>query len=348
MSASRHNGAPERRNLEVGKGLVWGKVAIIGLVVALALLVPARVWAIANADTFTIVTARAYGSTLQSGDILLVVHYDIDYDWSLPTGIETATEAYLGHYYDASASSVRRSTAPFLYVRSGYGQGVMSIYLNPTDVTTYGITWGDPDSAQITGNPSLFPAPQSLFKTIDWRVQTNPASTLVSDIRTAANNLENRSEWSGAGVDLILGDFLQAAGKDYFTSAIPNLKTMAPGVFSGAITNPDFTEREHGSSYADTLENFFGGSALDGAFDSWATWWNLPVIMLKSMMTLLVAVVAIVFVVRWTNEPVAAIPVIGVVLAAGALLGTVALQLVAVVGFFGLLLISWNLWLKRA
>ena len=53
--------------------------------------------AIAPPDTFTQITARAYGSMQQTGDITLLIHYNIDYAGSLPA--ESATDTIMAVSY---------------------------------------------------------------------------------------------------------------------------------------------------------------------------------------------------------------------------------------------------------
>ena len=75
--------------------------------------------AIAPPDTFTQITARAYGSMQQTGDITLLIHYNIDYAGSLPA--ESATDTIMAAWADSSAGSIVRVAAPVNYVASGYG-----------------------------------------------------------------------------------------------------------------------------------------------------------------------------------------------------------------------------------
>ena len=305
---------------------------------------PMVVFAIDQADTFNIVSARAYGAVIETGDILVVVHYDIDYT-SVPT--ETASQAYLGYYSDVSATPTQRiSTAPFVYVRSGYGQGVMSLYLSVANVSSWGITWGDSDNAQIAGNPAYFASPQVLNRAIEWRIQTASASTLEGDLRGIANTLETQSEWSGA--DLISGGNLTTTGEDYFTNAIPNLRSMAPDLFTGSLENPDFGERTHGTSYQDSLDTFWDGSALASNWDNLASWFNLPVNMVTTMVVIGLAIGVGVWAQAQSGEALVTLPVISVVLVGGTLINWVPVQLTAILGFFGLMVIAFALWLKRA
>lgn len=311
---------------------------------ALLAIWPSTAFAIDQADTFTMLSARAYGQAIETGDILLVIHYDIDYV-VIPS--ETAEQAFLGHYADASASPTQRvSTSPRVQVNSGYGQGVMSLYMSRAEVTSFGITWADGDAAQIAGNPAFFADPQLLNLLIEWRAETDSATILENDIRDIANILEVQTEWSG--VDLISDQTLTDTGEDYFVNSIPNLRTMAPDLFVGSLGAPAFIERTHGSSYQDALNEFWVGSALEDNWDSLADWWNLPVNMVTSMAVITLAVIVGAWAQRTSGESLVTLPAMGVVLIGGTLVDWVPLQFTAVLGFFGLLVISYALWLKRA
>ena len=314
-------------------------------------LLPARVWAIEPADTFSIISARAYGSLLATDDVLLVIHYDIAYE-DCPDSRgehecpeETATEAYLGAYYDDSAGVTRVSAAPVYFVVSGYGQGVMSVYLNPTDVDDWDITWGDEDAARISGNPTLFTLPPKLDTDIVWRDSDDAGTTLATDVRAIATTLENRPEW--AGVSLRFGDRLEPDGEDYFESAIPNLRLMAPDLFAGSIINPDFIERDHGDSYANDLMDLWDDSGIENQFEDLADSLQQPVSMVSTAFVLVIGLIAAVWAAKLTGNGLVTIPVLAIVIAAGTLIGFVPMVLTGSIGFMAALTVGFVLFLKR-
>ena len=300
--------------------------------------------ALANADTFNIVSANSYSGAVEAGDLLLVIHYDINYNSCCPA--ETANEAFLGSYFDLSGSLVLRSSAPFVEVNSGYGQGVMSAYFTASDVTDFGIACADGDFARITGNPAVFPSPQTLDKLITCGASSDPATQIATDIRAIANLLEQRTEW--AGVSLISGTLLQTSGEAYFDSAIPNLRTIAPALFQGSFETPDFIEDDPGTSYRSTLQDFFDGSAFATVFDGTASWVNLSVMMTKFIFWMGLTFAAAAFVMAKTQQGVTGFPVFGVLIPTGVLMGMIDLQFAALIGSLGVVVIVWVLFLKRA
>lgn len=257
--------------------------AIAVLVVLLAALTPGVARAIADPDTRSIVAARGYGDVLETGDILLVIWYHVDYN-TLPS--ETARQSFLGRYVDDSGQPMREA-APYVYVRSGYGQGVVSVYFNAADASSRAITHGESAQASLVGNPGLFASPWMLTTAVTWRTRGSQAM-LEDDIADIADALEQRSEWSTVNLISVLSGHrvLASAGEDYFENAIPNLRRMAPNLFSTSLASADFIERTYSQSYVQTLENTFSSTRFDNIFASWASWWNIPQNVLESLVFL--------------------------------------------------------------
>ena len=319
------------------------KALVVGGLLAL---LPGVVSAAPHADTFSIVRAYGYGSVLENGDTLLLVQYHIDYNDPSP-GIpsETASEAFFVHYNDVSEGEIRRSAAPFVFVRSGYGQGLAAVYMDSADTTGFSITYQDADEAIIGGNPAVFADPQDLRTLIEWRA-TSSQATLETDIRLIADSLEERSEWSG--VDLIAGQLLQASGESYFEAVVVNLRTMAPAIFSGAIINPDFSERTFTTSTEAQLQRLFDNSRFEGMWTNLASWLSLPEMMVEFLFAATIAIIVWFFAWKMTGNQGVGLPVVAVVLLGSALLGWVQLQLIAILGFMAILSLAFVLFFKRA
>ena len=296
---------------------------------------------IAAPDTLDQKSARTYGSVGEAGDILLLVHYEIDYA-VLPA--DPANETFLNMYNDVSLGYGIKAATPYVYVNSGYGEGAISIYLDATEAA--GITWGDADTSKLLGNPSSFSAPPVDTQTIEWRAQTGAGATLASDIAALASSLEGTAAWSG--VDLVDGELLTSAGQEYFEAVIPNLGAYAPTLYSGGLSNPDFVEREFDMSYRDELDNFWSGSALANSWDSASAFTGLPIIFVRTLATLILGAVASWYIVRATGESILTFPIMAVAIAGGTIINWIPLQLTAVMGFMGILIIGFTLWLKRA
>lgn len=325
---------------------------ILGALLLAAL--PSSAFAIANPDSFSIVSAYGYGGVLETGDILVIIRYDVEYG-TLPT--ETASQSVLGRYFDASASLYRREAAPFVYVNSGYGQGVISLYFTATQASGFSITHTDADSAEVSGNPSLFASPWKVLTPITWRT-LGSQSQLETDVANIGLELEEQSEWATVSlVQAVSGtNKLTADGEDYFTNAIPNLQQMAPGIFTAALVSADFIERDFTQSYQTTLENTFAGTRFENIFANAADWLNIPEVALKTVLWLGVAFAAGTGVMVWAVKrgvPESAAGsalflVAAVVVSLAARVGWFSLQMYAIIGFMGLLMLTFVLFLKRA
>ncbi len=257
--------------------------ALVISVLLLAALAPGVALAVADPDTLSIVSARGYGDVLEAGDILLVVHYHVDYN-TLPS--ETARQTVLGRYTD-DGGVPRREAAPYVYVRSGYGQGVISIYFSAADASAYSIAHGESATASLIGNPAFFASPWTISTAVTWRTKGSQA-VLENDVAAIADVLEQRPEWTGLNLIQTLSgrQVLAATGEDYFENAIANIRRMAPNLFSTSLQSAQFIERQYTLSYQQTLENELAGSRLEHSFRGLAEWLNVPQNVLESVVVL--------------------------------------------------------------
>ena len=129
-------------------------------------------------------------------------------------------------------------------------------------VTTYTARVASPIATQIWTNETVTP-PSTNTPTIAWRATTTQAATellLTTNMRNVARNLSDY--WSyPLLVDTASGSKLSSYGEDYFTAAIPNLRIMAPDLFSGSIEAPGF---EHEPFIGTATSSLLGAMAVDG------------------------------------------------------------------------------------
>lgn len=332
------------------------------LLIALALLMAFAfpVFAVDPPEQTTIISARGYGDVDETGDILLVVHFDLDYGAStIPT--VPASQTSLVQYIDTSATStstVIRSTSPRAGSgENGYGQGLVGIYFDAAGASTLNLTHADTDQARIRANPAF---PGLTFTTtvdIDWQTKGSQ-SVLEANIIAQVLALEEQTEW--AGTDLIAFDsgrnVLQGAGEDYLENGIPRLRQIAPNLFSAVVRQVTFIEGDFNQSYQTTLEGAWAGSVLEGSFDNLASWVDMPVIALSTTMVLLGSMIAggmlaaLVVSAGVDREPAAgmAFLIAAIIIGLAAFNGIFSLTVLAVMGFMGILLIGATVWLKRS
>jgi len=237
-----------------------GLLVIVAVVIVSALSLPAlSVLAIDDPDTVPEVGAvYVYENCIEDGDIGVLVDYYLDYA-VLPS--ETATEAYMAIFIDTDGTTQLQAVAPYSFVDSGYGRGLIWLYFSAAEVTAYTIDSDDELLYRVwlVGNPTLDWAgdPPKTVASIDyWQPDGASAATLVA-LRTLyyADVLE--LIWS---LDLIeetaLGSRLTATGEGYFTNVITNLRTIAPVAFSDYESDPELVDQNY--------QTVFGATMTDG------------------------------------------------------------------------------------
>ena len=253
-----------------------------------------RVLAIADPTSISIDDVRAYDGVLSSGDMLLVVEYDLVYA-STPT--ETIDQAFLGRFIKDGIEYA--SVEPYAYNEKGYGRGVFSLYWTKAQKDADGIEFANPNTEvyEITfqGKVGVFPgtAPSTTTSTIDWRETTDTATELFNHVQSLANSLQQEADWSD-NIPLIstTADIIQlsAKGEDYFTNTIPSLGSMIPSIFSSGLSTPDDTTTEHSKDFEAKVDTFWDtdGSWVDERFDNLAETFRMPKRVITSILSLFI------------------------------------------------------------
>ena len=301
--------------------------------------------AIADPDTIRVLNVRAYQGALDTGDLLVVVKYRLEYA-SLPA--ENANEAYMGRFMDGT--SELRAVAPYPYTTGGYTEGVFSFYWTEAEVASDNIVWeGTTYSVRLQGNPSLFPAPPSHTNgTVLWRDNTRTQTELTRDIRDLATELE--TTWQ---IDLIesspQGNILTATGEEYFSNAVVNLRFMIPDIFVATTTTPEFTEREFKQGYVDELQGFLGGSPIDDGFETLSDWLLVPKLMVTTSFLFAIMVAVAGGALKATGGAVEfGLLTVAVTLPLGVILGLTSLTFGVIVGMLSILVLGYVFFYKAA
>ncbi len=189
---------------------------------------------------------------LETGDVGVFVNYNLDYDIiGIPD--ESVTESFLVVFVDTDGTTQLRTVAPFAFVNNGYGPGVAWMYFTAAEATTFGLNSASIADYRVwlTGNPTLTwvpgPDPPKTIATIDiWHTTGDMNVLLARRVLTEAQSL-GPPEFP---LDLIeitsIGNRLTREGEQYFENVIPNLRNLAPAVFSAGTVVPvqeaiDFT-----------------------------------------------------------------------------------------------------------
>ncbi len=233
----------------------------LALSLCLQIALPVAVFAIADPDSPPQVSAvYVYEDLLETGDVGVLIDYYLDY--AVPP-TETATEAYLGVFVDTDGTTQLKAVAPYTFVDSGYGRGLIWIYFTAAEVVTYSITSADVALYDIwlVGNPTLawVGDPPKTTVGIDYWMPTDasPATLLALRVLYYADVLE--LAWA---LDMIeetpLGSRLTVLGESYFSNVIPNLRTMAPSAFASGEIDPIIEDLDYSTVFGATMADGTG------------------------------------------------------------------------------------------
>jgi len=311
------------------------------------------VYAIDNPDTISIETVRAYDSVLTSGDLLIIVQYNLAYA-SLPD--EVITDAFIGRFKRDTIEL--NSVSPFSFNDKGYGRGVFSLFWTPTQKTADSIEFNNPNlegyTLTLQGDIGVFTGsvPTTTSDSITYSNQ------LFSDVKALAQKFENDPGWNddAAFADLITTaggvDQLTSVGEEYFSNAIPNLNVMIPSIFSSGKTLADFVPRASNRSFEGELNTFWDGTTIDDGFDSLAEDTEAPRLLWTTMAALFFMGVIAFVMGKWLKDTGLGIA-FGLLTTAATLpmataVNLVPLNLTVVIAFLAVVGIGWTLFARRA
>lgn len=242
-------------------------IVVLAFVTALLVGIGWPALAIPSPDSpISINEATIWRHYLETNDLLVLVRTTIPYGTittPTPTPVpptENVTEAFLGRF-SAVGESDFGSTAPYAYNDSGYGEAIFAIYFTAQEVYDKGILWADSTyRVSLSGNPALTWTPTYPTVTtsaLQWKAYSNQEATSKNlAIKLLAIAVDLESLW---GIPLLTtgaeGSILTSAGENYFTRAIPNLRTAVPAIFGSSITQPVFEEEIHAKTYETTLKS---------------------------------------------------------------------------------------------
>ena len=234
------------------------KRTLLSLTLSLMMLflIASPVLAIADPDTVPSVNA-VYVYEFDDGSVGVLVDYYLDYA-VLPS--ETATAAYLAVFYDTVSATQFKAVAPYTFVDSGYGRGLVWIPFTAAEVTALGIASVNITDYEIwlTGNPTLAWAgdpPKTVAAIDQWNSTGDMSVLLALRVTYYADVLE--LAWSLDMVEATsIGNRLTATGESYFENVILGLRVLAPNAFASSTSDPGYTP----ISYVTT----FGATATSG------------------------------------------------------------------------------------
>jgi hypothetical protein len=237
-------------------------------------------WALADPDTILLESINRYDDVAVSGDMFILVEYTLEYA-VLPT--ENVSEGWLGRLIDVGGTGQLASVQPFAggnIPDLGYSRGAYGFYFAEEPIISGTLT------VTLEGNPSLSPTPAGL--TSDSITQRD-ASELAEDLRAQALRFENI--WDVDLISPVSGGVNRYTidGEDYFSSALPNLRNLAPDLFILQSAQPDVPEREFDTAYTDAREALFDGTPMNTGFESLGSFLNVPEAVARFIVAMLLA-----------------------------------------------------------
>jgi len=260
-------------------GVIFKGIFLIGALIAVFRL--GQAFALADPDAIQIESVNRYDDVAVVGDAFFLVEYTLNYT-VLPD--ESISQGWLGRLIDVGGSGQLGSLQPFsggAIPDLGYSRGTYGFYFDvePTITGTLRVT--------LEGNPSFTPFPTGTFLE---SITQRDAADLAPDLRDLALRFEDI--WD---VDLISPLFgginrYTEIGEEYFASALPNLRNVAPDMFILQSITPGVPDRAFDTTYTDTRRALFDGTTVKTGFAQLAIFLNISETVARFIVALVTAV----------------------------------------------------------
>jgi hypothetical protein len=263
------------------KALSIALAALLALLVTLTQVLPTLA-APAAPDVINLEDVAAFQDLLETDDLLVVAYYRLAYT---TTPDDQAGVNFIVQL-KSSAGTVLGSNTPYAYNDTGYGYGVVSIYLTAAQVAAASLGVWPYSGLTLTlqGNPSIFiTVPSDVHTLISGDYSTGDGNAtnkaqLASWVLQYAALLEEAWQLSMLTDTGLLN---ATRGTPYFIQAIPGLRNMVDTIFSVSSTSPTVptpapTPGAPGTLAGDSATRFSGTFWLTPAFDATGATLGLP------------------------------------------------------------------------
>ena len=324
----------------------------LAFAVALALLLPGAVSAQAGPDDLILLSVQGYTDALEDDDLLLVVHYDIEYG-SPPS--QLVNDTFIGRFLVDTTD--RNSTELFPFSQRGYNQGIFSFYWTALEATADSVEFDNPNTEnyiiRLQGKPGVFPGgvPAINSSTITWRTRLE----LRTDIIALAQALQGDPDWVTEELSLIVtGDQTQftSDGEEYFATVIPRLASMEPALFESAVSILLPVTRTPTNSYKDDLDDFWVGYWVDDNLQSIADNFQMSLVVIKTFLAfvaMLIVCVGTGILLKQHGDTAVEFGILtmAVTLPLGISVGLISMPVGMVIGLLALVGLSWSFFGRR-
>jgi hypothetical protein len=221
-------------------GGLFALFLIIGMALPVFAVIPAP-------DNVEIISARAFTDLAESGDVSVIVHWNLEYDdyvsANYTENLEPASLTIQVGLLSVDGTTVLSATAPYVYApfgTNGYGHGVSAFYFSAAD----NLTTGEAYQVRILQSATYFGSANSTSYTMtnfDWQDTTQEdmqAHILqLSDLLLAEYPLVNLKTSTDVGI--VLSTF----GESYYRAAVPGIQSLCPQLFYVQDYAPEATPR---------------------------------------------------------------------------------------------------------
>lgn len=210
------------------------KVAAVLLAVILTAINAVPVFAyLANPTSISIQSAKVFRNLAQTGDMLIVFHYNIAFT-SYPN--TSATSSVIFRLYDTDGTTILSQANPYnfsLFETNGYGDGVSSFYFTANQSPA----WAGAYSINILATPAYFSPAQNISYPLaltDYdtsATQADSQNALYTEVIRLCDVLKGIYPTYSLKAVTDSGIVLSVYGEPYFRAVIPGIQTLSPLCF---------------------------------------------------------------------------------------------------------------------
>jgi len=203
--------------------------AFLATLLAVSVILPVTpAYAIPEPDsTLQVSAVYVYEDLLEDDDLGILIDYYIDYG-TIPDDV--VTDAYLAAFIQTDGTTQLKSVAPYTFVNSGYGRGLVWIYFTASEVSTYGITQANEALHDIwlMGNPTLPWTEDTATGSMDGAIADDGG---VQTDETAESNSAAANDMTLLPAVPAVGDAYYFGNDDRFDLLTINIGTQGDGTW---------------------------------------------------------------------------------------------------------------------
>ena len=313
-----------------------------------------------NPLPFSINHVYGYTNAIQTGDMMFLIDFTVEYNNVIPTTITTPTtttstitttvippetidDTYLVRLTSGDGATEYYDAKPYGFYNNGFDEGVVAIYLSYYDVATLGLTTSSSLKIWLSGNPAADwtggSPPSISTTTIVWNNQPSSITITQKEItqqvlneaiilQNAWNDTTNYTLYQSAPSG---GSLLSTQGGAYFSTVVPYLSTISPNILSAYSPNITIKKNIFTQGAQSQIDSLISGTILD--LTPLATTLGIPRRLLTSILWIALIIFVIVILTQAVKSYKPALLFSFPMIACGALIGWLPWQLALGLGF---------------